>query len=222
MAAHDLIVCFDEKKMGFGDILFAAKVAGELKKSLIAQNKLVGEVYLVCDEDKRGITKLEHSKADCEFGVNFVLFKDMQTLIDQRKVKPAVIIDGPAPMLIKLKVPQATVVVSLEYTYGPFRAVNLGNSFARAGSSKQESYVNELIKYEKGLLAPYPNSDKSIIRTGLLDALDEQGIITTEVLIRVGSLLHAENFEDKSEAKREVTGFRQGLANKLTGNPPEK
>lgn len=110
----DIIVCFDEKKMGYGDILFATKLAGLLRQLLINQGRLVGSVYLVCSEDNRGLSKFQNARADCEFGINLVLLNDMNALIKEGKVIPSVIIDPPAPMLSKIKfdTSNTTVIVS--------------------------------------------------------------------------------------------------------------
>ncbi|CEK10577.1 ankyrin repeat domain-containing protein [Legionella hackeliae] len=188
---YDIIVCFDEKKMGYGDILFAAKLAHQLKNSLINQGKLAGNIYLVCHNDKRGLAKLESSKADCEFGINFVLFEEIDKLIYSGKIKPAVIIDAPAPMPMKITCPNAYVIISLEYTYGPFLAAKLGNSYQHAPEEKQLSYQEELEKFENGMLKQYKNKDKVVLRTGLLNILDEHGVIPSPRLVAFGNLLHS-------------------------------
>ncbi|VEG91730.1 ankyrin repeat domain-containing protein [Legionella spiritensis] len=211
---HDIIVGFDEKKMGYGDILFAAKLAGELKRALLSEGRLAGDIYLVCNDDNRGLSKLEMSRADCEFGINFVLFQDMQKLLDKGIIKPAVIIDGPAPMLNKLIYPDAMAVVSLEYTYGPFQAAQLGNSYALADKAAQNHYREELINFERRMLQPYPNDNKIILRTGILEAMDERGVIPTKELTTIGTLLHQTQITGEPSAK--LTCLKQESANRLS------
>ncbi|KTD62239.1 ankyrin repeat domain-containing protein [Legionella spiritensis] len=212
----DIIVNIDENQGGFGDILFASKLIDEIKKNLLKEGKLVGNVYLTSfGQNNTFLRAMRNSGIDLEFGFNFIPTGQLNKLIESGDINPAVIIEAPTPSFGTVKCPsdQVQILSAREYSYGPYETVKLGNSYNHAESGKKEEYEVALTQDEKKRLSSYKTTEKkAVVRTGLIEELNEQGILLTSELVDLARLEQTGNQKKLTEQKE---FFLQALPKKI-------
>ncbi|STX47318.1 Uncharacterised protein [Legionella hackeliae] len=215
---NDIIVSFDDAQGGFGDILFAAKLAAEIKKDLISRGQLIGDVYLVCNGNNRFLGKMETSRSDLEFGINFITTSKATEMMGKGELDPYMIIEAPTPATIPIqpKNKTARIISAREYSYGPFETVKLGTSYKTPPKSRQreahqviqEDYKIKIEQDEADRVKKYNTTGaKETIRTGLINELNEEGILLTDELTEIAELKRRGDQDELSQQKESMMTY---------------
>ena len=142
---HDIIIAF-EHAGGFGDVLFALKVAELVREGLKHAKKLTGDVYLVTDD--LGHRDIIAIKGDMEFGVSFIKKTAFQKYLDSSSSVVSYIIEGPVflylydvvkPLHVPvLLMPEYSLPASIEKFYqGEYSIIK---QYGRVGESSPVTY----------------------------------------------------------------------------------
>jgi hypothetical protein len=158
----DIIISVGWGKGGFGDLLFALKMASLLKQHLVTNNLPFGEIYVVTDLP-RAKNEILSVEGDLEFGVTILDETEYRKYKSNRNIEPLLLIGGPTQSSnIYTEIPRnIQVFLTSEY-----------------------SMILKEIDIQR-LLAPYKKFEKQAKHfcTGLNRLNNEKGILLTPQLI---------------------------------------
>jgi hypothetical protein len=157
---------------GYGDFLFALKMAARLKKHYVdLYGTDVPEIKLVCDESAQ--KKIRDLKGDTEFEIDVLTPVELQTAIKHNGMKVASIIEGPvfkSAFIEEVNAalanhPPVPLVLMPEYSY----------------STTEKRQKTDLHFYWRTRLSQF--DPRRIIYTGMNSKKSEKGIILSDNLI---------------------------------------